>query len=189
MYYSRTQKMMVVALLGALALVIQFFSFPVIPAAPFLKVDFSDVIVLLAMLIFSWKEGLLVIFIRSALHYLLTGGEAGVPVGDFAAFLGSTALTLPIYFIIQRAGIQWKSSLLAIISGTLSLTLVLSLTNWLILAPAYMALMNFSVGPMREYLTIAVIPFNLVKGVLVSSFSLIVIKAMKGFLASLANQK
>lgn len=189
MSYSRTQKMVVVAVLGALALVVQFFSFPVIPAAPFLKVDFSDLVILLAMIIFSWKEGVLVTFIRSFLHYLLTGGEVGVPVGDFAAFLGSLALTLPVYFIIRKYGIHLKSSLLAIFTGTLSLTLVLSLTNWLILAPAYMALMNFDVGPMREYLTISVIPFNLIKGVLVISASLLVIKAMKAFLPSLAKEK
>ena len=41
------------ALLGAIAFMLMFVEFPLIPIAPFLKIDFSDVPVLLGLVIYG----------------------------------------------------------------------------------------------------------------------------------------
>lgn len=165
---SKTKRMIGIAMLASVAFVLSQLSFPILPGVPFLKIDFSDIPVLIGMYLYGSGGGILVAFIRSLMHYVQTGGEAGIPLGDSAAFIASVAFSLPFHFLLRRKGEALKSKIVASAAGTISLTVVLSILNWVVLAPAYMALMNFSVGPIREYLLLAVIPFNLLKGPIVS---------------------
>lgn len=165
---KRTRKIVVIGILAALAWIISQFSFPLLPWAPFLKVDFSDIPVLLGMYVFGPLSGIAIAAVRSLLSYVMTGGEAGFPIGDTAAFIATLSYTLPMYYIIRNRAANTKTVLMASGSGTISLAAVLSVLNWLVIAPLYVYVMGFSVGPMREYLTISVIPFNLLKGAFVS---------------------
>lgn len=165
---NRTRRIVVIGILAALTWIISQFSFPLLPWAPFLKVDFSDIPVLLGMYVFGPLAGIAIAGVRSLLSYVMSGGEAGFPIGDTAAFLATLSYTLPMYYFIKNRTADMKTTLLAGGTGTLSLTFVLSVLNWAFIAPLYMRVMGFSVGPMREYLTISVIPFNLLKGAFVS---------------------
>jgi len=164
---NKTRKLVGIAMLASLAWVISMLSFPVLPGSPFLKVDFSDLAVLFGMYVYGPLGGIAIAFIRSLLSYVQKGGEMGFPIGDTAAFIASLSYTLPIYLILVRYGASLKEKVAGIFSSTLSLTVVMSALNWLFIAPAYMAVMGFDVGPMRTYLLYAVVPFNLIKGVLV----------------------
>lgn len=165
---KRTRKIVVIGILAALAWIISRFTFPILPWAPFLKIDFSDIPILLGMYVFGPMAGVAIAGVRSLLSYVISGGEAGFPIGDTAAFLATLSYTLPIYYLIKDRIPNMKSTLLSSGLGTVSLTVVLSALNWAFIAPMYMYVMGFSVGPMREYLTISVIPFNLLKGIFVS---------------------
>lgn len=176
---SQTQKLVGVSVLAAASLIISFFSFPLIPAVPFLKMDFGDIPILLGMFAYGPGWGILVAFLRSFLHYLFTAGEGGIPIGDFAAFISSASLTLPIFFTLNKWGSQKLAQIGASVSGALSLTVVLSALNYFVLVPLYQAVMNFDVGPMRDYLVGAVIPFNMAKGFIVSLVFFAVWKVMK----------
>ena len=94
---KRTRQVVIVGILAALAWVISSFSFPLLPWAPFLKVDFSDIPILLGMYIYGPLTGIAIAAFRSLLSYVTTGGELGFPIGDTAAFIASIAYTLPIY--------------------------------------------------------------------------------------------
>lgn len=165
---KRTRKIVVIGILAALAWIISEFSFPLLPWAPFLKIDFSDIPVVLGMYIFGPLSGIAIAAVRSLLSYVMTGGEAGFPIGDTAAFIATLSYTLPVYYIIRNRTANMKTVLMASGAGTVSLTTILAFLNWLVIAPLYIYVMGFSVGPMREYLTISVIPFNLLKGAFVS---------------------
>lgn len=168
MVEQRTRKMVTVGILATLAWVVSQFSFPLLPWAPFLKIDFSDIPILLGMYIYGPMSGIAIAAVRSLLSYVTTGGEAGFPIGDTAAFIATLSYTLPIYYVIRNNKPTKKQAVLGGTVATLSLTGVLAVLNWLVIAPLYMTVMGFSVGPMREYLTISVMPFNLLKGVFVS---------------------
>lgn len=165
---QRTRKMVTVGILAALAWVVSQFSFPLLPWAPFLKIDFSDIPILLGMYVYGPMSGIAIAAVRSMLSYVTTGGEAGFPIGDTAAFIATLSYTLPIYFVIRNEKPSLKKAVLGGAGATLSLTAVLAVLNWLVIAPLYMTVMGFSVGPMREYLTVSVMPFNLLKGIFVS---------------------
>lgn len=168
MVEQRTKKMVTVGILAALAWVISMFSFPLLPWVPFLKIDFSDLPILFGMYVYGPVSGIGIAAIRSLLSYVTSGGEAGFPIGDTTAFVATLSFTLPIYFVIRNKKPSMKQSLIAGITATLSITSIMAVLNWLVIAPLYMRVMGFNVGSIREYLTISVIPFNLIKGAIVS---------------------
>ncbi|SHE41940.1 Riboflavin transporter FmnP [Atopostipes suicloacalis DSM 15692] len=188
MIEQRTKKVTMIGILAAVAWVISQFSFPILYWAPFLKIDFSDIPILLGMYVFGPLSGVAIAAIRSLLSYITSGGEAGFPIGDTTAFIGTLSLTLPIYYAIKNKGSNKKKSILAGSIATVSLTITMTILNWLVVAPLYMKVMGFSVGPMREYLTLSVIPFNLVKGILVSLIFFIVFYQIQGYLNKLKNK-
>lgn len=184
---KRTRQVVIVGILAALAWVISSFSFPLLPWVPFLKVDFSDIPVLLGMYIYGPLTGIAIAAFRSLLSYVTTGGELGFPIGDTAAFIASVAYTLPIYFAITRFKTKAKQSVIGGVAATLSITSVLTVLNWLVIAPLYVRVMGFSVGPMREYLTVSVIPFNLAKGILVSIIFFVIFYKLYDYLEKMKN--
>ncbi len=186
---SHTQKLVGIAILAAASLIISSFSFPIIPAVPFLKMDFGDIPILLSMLAYGPLPGVLTAFLRSLMHYLLTGGEGGLPIGDFAAFIASVSLTLPIYYSLRRFGFTLSGRAVGVLSGSLSLTASLSLLNYFVLLPLYQMVMNFQVGSVQAYLVGAVVPFNIIKAIIVSMVFYLVYRLMrpwmeKNFLSS-----
>lgn len=185
---KRTKKMTVIGILAAVAWVISQFSFPLLYWAPFLKIDFSDIPILLGMYVFGPLSGVAIAAIRSLLSYISTGGEAGFPIGDTTAFVASMSMSLPIYYMLRSKKVTKQKSIIAGGLATISLTTVMAVLNWLMVAPLYVKIMGFSVGPMREYLTLSVIPFNLIKGVIVSFVFFVVYFQLHGYLEKLKSE-
>lgn len=179
---NKTKKLVGIAMLASLAWVISMVSFPVLPGSPFLKIDFSDLAVLFGMYIYGPLAGVAIAFIRSLLSYAQKGGEMGFPIGDTAAFIATISYTLPLYLYVTKRGLNVKNKIAATVISSTSLTIMMSLVNWLFIAPAYMAVMGFSVGPMRTYLLVAVIPFNFIKGILVSTVFFVAFTKLKTWL-------
>lgn len=168
MIKNNTHRIAGIALFGALGFVLMFFSFPILPAVPYLKIDFSDLPLLLSYLLYGPSGGLISGIIRSILHYIQTGGDMGYPIGDTASFIASVAYCLPAYLIMRKYRSK-KRTLMAFLVGTLSLTVVMTIANWFVITPLYLYLMNFSVGNLRDYLIAGVLPFNLIKGIIISA--------------------
>ena len=59
---TNTRKLAYIAILSAVSFLLLYFSFPLIPAADFLKVDFSILPVLIALVIFDFKSAIGVLF-------------------------------------------------------------------------------------------------------------------------------
>lgn len=165
---KRTKKLTIIGILAAVAWVVSTLSFPILYWAPFLKIDFSDIPILLGMYVYGPLAGISIAAIRSLLSYVATGGEAGLPIGDVTAFVATLSYTLPIYYLIKNKKPKISYSIITSIVATMSLTITMVILNWLVIAPLYMRVMGFDVGPMREYLAISVLPFNLLKGAIVS---------------------
>lgn len=185
MIEKRTQKLALIGVLAAMSWVISVFSFPLLYWAPFLKIDFSDIPILLGMYVYGPLSGIAIGAVRSLLSYVASGGEAGFPIGDTTAFIASISYTLPVYFAIRKGKLDRRKILVTSGIATVSLTLTMAILNWLVVAPLYMRVMGFSVGPIREYLAISVIPFNLVKGFLVSTIFFILFYQLKKYLDDL----
>lgn len=170
---NKVQKMVSVAMLAAIAVILQFVAFPIMPAFSFLKIDFSDIPVLIGMFLFGPFAGISTAFIRSVLHLFMTGASPQNLVGDMASFLATVIFTLPIYYFFKKGSHQGRNKVLGIITGIVAMTVFMSVANYFVITPLYLKLFGVSAGEflgmsLQKYVTIGILPFNIIKGTMVS---------------------
>jgi riboflavin transporter FmnP len=180
---SKLHRLVGMAVLGAIGYVLMLFEFPVLPAFPFLKLDVSDVAILLALLLYGAKGAVGTALVRSLLHFILTGAGLVNLVGDSASFLASVGLMIPLAILISKQ-YSWRRAAIGMIGGTITMTVIMSVLNLVVIMPMYMAVMNFHLGmSTMRYVLIGVVPFNLIKGAVLTIVFLVVAKAMNYWLS------
>lgn len=176
---TRVQKMVMVAMFAAIGLVLQFIAFPIMPAFSFLKIDFSDIPVLISIFLFGPVAGVATAFLRSLLHLVTTGFSPDNLVGDVASFLATTIFTLPIfYFFKQNKKHANRNKILGVVTGTLAMTIFMSIANYFVITPLYLMFFGLNANqmlgmPLVNYVLIGIVPFNLIKGFIVSAAFLV----------------
>lgn len=178
---KKTQNLLLSAIMGAIAYILMYASFPVIPALPFLKIDFSDIPIILVAFVQGPLGAFFSAFIARLLHYLFTGGEMGIPLGDMTSLIASMAYILPIYYLLRGQVTKYilhkenafttkdkMKKIWAYSLGILCLTFVMSILNYYIITPFYIHIMQFPIDNMCTYILYGIVPFNLIKGVVVS---------------------
>lgn len=168
--HQRIQRMVGVACLGALAFILMLFEFPVIPVASYLKIDFSDIPVLLGGYIYGPFAGVMIAVIKCLLHAMVNGFSVGDLIGVSSDFISSLALLIPFCLVWRHQGWSFKRQMMvAIPLSTVVLTVVMSLLNLWVLTPLYMAVWHWqSTMPVAQLVAVGVLPFNLIKGLLVT---------------------
>lgn len=170
---TRVQKMVAVALFVMIGLVLQYIAFPIMPAFSFLKIDFSDIPVLISMFLFGPVAGLVTAFLRSILHLITTGFSPDNLVGDTASFLATAIFTLPIFYFFRKKTQVGKNKFLGVISGTIAMTIFMSVANYFVITPLYLMFLGLNANqmlgmPLANYVLIGIVPFNIIKGFIVS---------------------
>ncbi|MBC1229092.1 ECF transporter S component [Listeria booriae] len=171
-----------IAVLGAVAFVIMLIQFPLLPSAPFLKLDFSDVPAAIGGLLFGPLAIILIEFVKNVLEYLVTGSFVGVPVGELANFLSGICFVLPIYYMFRYTR-STKAMILGAGIGTVTMTVIMSLFNYFVLLPFYITVGGLPAGTnIAALVTTAILPFNLLKGVVVSAVFILVYGRMRSWI-------
>ncbi|UUX34544.1 ECF transporter S component [Fundicoccus culcitae] len=174
------KAMVLLSILGAWAIVLRFIDFPILPAAPFLKIDFSDLMALIGMLAYGPVGLVIVAGIRDVVNYITGGGEAGIPIGVIMSFIATLAMFLPTHFILKytRAKRSTFTAILMSITLTASLVVSMSLINYYVALPIYTTVLNFPIDDFIAYIMSVIIPFNLIKGIILSIGQVIVIRSI-----------
>jgi riboflavin transporter len=181
---KKTKKMNVkayvsIGMLSSIAYLLMLLNFP-LPLFPnFLFVDFSDIPALIAALIFGPIAGILVEFFKNVLNYLATGSQTGIPVGHIANFLAGIVFVLPTYYVYNKLKSK-KGMTLALVVGTVTMAVVMSILNYIIILPAYTVLMGFP--DMRNLVVPAILPFNILKGVMMSFIFMLLFVRMQSWI-------
>jgi len=181
---KKTKKMNVkayvsIGMLSSIAYLLMLLNFP-LPLFPnFLFVDFSDIPALIAALIFGPIAGILVEFFKNVLNYLATGSQTGIPVGHIANFLAGIVFVLPTYYVYNKLKTK-KGMTLALVVGTVTMAVIMSILNYIIILPAYTVLMGFP--DMRNLVVPAILPFNILKGVMMSFIFMLLFIRMQSWI-------
>ena len=85
----KTRTTVVVAMMSAIALVIYYLDFPVPLMPGFIKLDFSNVISLVAGFSMGPVAGVAVCFIKNILHLIIKGFGTTMGIGDIFDFVTS----------------------------------------------------------------------------------------------------
>lgn len=181
---KKLQSMVAIGMLSSISFILMLFNFP-LPALPaFLKVDFSDVPALIAAITMGPVAGILVAFFKNVLDWLFAGSPTGVPVGHMANFATSILFILPVYAIYQKFTTK-KSMVYGLAAGTLSMTIGMSLLNYLVFLPMYTYFLNMPAmtgDALYGTIVLGIMPFNLIKGLALTAVVLILFTSMHAWI-------
>ncbi|MGE6258875.1 ECF transporter S component [Heyndrickxia sporothermodurans] len=174
-----------IAMLSSLAYVLMFIKFPVLPIYSYLTVDFSDIPALIAALIFGPIGAIIVEIIKNLLDYLTHISDVGIPIGNAANLVAGLLFVLPTYFVFNRMKTKLGMTY-ALIIGTVTMAVIMSILNYFVILPAYLALMHFDVGNVKDYIVAGILPFNLIKGALVTIIFMVLFSKMQKWITKQA---
>ncbi len=177
---QQTKRLITISMLSAVAFILMFIKFPIPFLPPYLTLDFSDVPALLATFTLGPIAGLIVEFIKNLLNFLFNVGD---PVGPVANFLAASSFLLTAYWIIKNKH-TLKSQIIGLSIATLVMTVVLSILNYFVLLPLYGMIMNLSnvVENVKIVIVSGVIPFNIIKGIVISIIFILLYNRLKNVL-------
>ncbi|WP_291648656.1 ECF transporter S component [Clostridium sp.] len=166
-------KFIKISLLGAIAVVLMYFDFP-IPFLPFpwLKIDLSDIPALMGAFAFGPMAGIVVELIKNLL-ILIVKGTSTYFVGELANFIVGVSLVAPAAWVYHRNKSR-KNALLGMALGTLSIEIIGIIANVYLLLPAFG--MNMVKDELVQYVTIGLLPFNGIKSILVCGITYVLYK-------------
>ncbi|MGN0398590.1 MAG: ECF transporter S component [Blautia sp.] len=189
---SKVRTLAQIAMLGAVATVLMLFEFPLpFIAPPFYELDFSEVPILIGAFAMGPLAGVAIEAIKILLNFVINGTiTAGV--GEFANFIFGCAFLLPASVIYRKKKTK-KRAVIGMALGTVIMTVAACVINAFVLLPAYGAAfgmpvdafvqmgtaINKSINSLFTFAVLAVAPFNLIKGILVSVIVVLIYKRIR----------
>lgn len=177
---KKLRRMILIAILGSISTVLMQLNFP-LPALPgFLKVDFSEIPAVLAIMTMGPVAGIAVELLKNVLHWFLSGSPTGVPVGEIANFATGVLFIMPIYLIFKKVR-NTKGLTAGLITGTVAMAVGMSALNYFVFLPMYTYFLNmpaYSGDAMFNVIVLGILPFNLIKGIMLMVISLLLYKSM-----------
>ncbi len=167
---TNTHKLALTAILSALSFVLMLFNFPIIPAADFLKIDFSIVPIMLALVMFDLRSAYTVLLLRSALKLFLDNQGPNTYIG-LPMNIVALGLFITVFALIWNKKKNRSTYLLSSVLGTLVLALAMVVLNYFFAIPLYAKFANFDISAyigISKYLVSMVVPFNIVEGIIFS---------------------
>lgn len=189
--------MALIAMMGAAAVILMLFEIPLpFLAPPFYELDFSEVPVLIGAFALGPVSGVLIELIKILLNIIINGtNTAGV--GELGNFLIGCSFILTASIIYHRKKDK-KHAIIGMTVGTVVMAVVGCLINGYLLLPFYsismglpmetLVSMGTAINPaitnVMTFVVLAVAPFNLLKGVVVSILTMLLYKRISGLIKS-----
>lgn len=128
-----TSNITFLGILVAVASVVMLFSMPIMPAAPFLKLELSGLIIFMVFLWYGMKEAMIVSLLTNFIHALIGPSTPIIPFLDEAVnFIATMTFILPTYIYLKNRDLHdCKSSTIAVFTviGVLFTTVFMTLYN------------------------------------------------------------
>lgn len=183
-----TREITTIGMLGAVAAVLMLFEIPLPFAPSFYEIDLSEVPVLIGTFAMGPIAGAFVELVKIILNFVINGTmTAGV--GELANFCLGCAFCVPAGVIYRRRKTR-KRAVIGLVTGTAVMTFLGCFINAYIMLPAYAKAfsipldtivsmgseVNGSITDLFTFVMFAVVPFNLLKGIMVSAIVLLIYK-------------
>ncbi len=194
---SKTKKLVVAAMLGAISGVLMLLEFYMPPAPAFISMDFSDLPVILGGFILGPGVGTLIIVIKILLNFLLNGTiTAGV--GELANFVLSLSYMLPAVLLYRKLRTR-GGAVVSLITGTVIVSIAAVLMNTFVMFPVYAKAFKMpieaiigmgtqvipGIHDMFTLMLFSILPFNLLKYTIVSVVTFLVYKRLAKFIRNI----
>ena len=192
--FSNTHYISYTAIFSCMAGVLMLVEIPLFFAPSFYELDLSELPILICTFYLGPVAGVAAEFVKIMVKLLIKGTSTAF-VGDFANFFVGCSLVLPASIIYHtRPG--KKSALIGMIAGTLVMTVFGSFFNAIYLLPKFASLygmpldaiiamgtkVNAAITDVSTLVLFAVVPFNLLKGIVVSALTMLLYKRISPIL-------
>ena len=194
---SNITKLTILAMLSAVAVVLQYLEFPIPALVPsFLKMDLSDIPELIGAFIIGPLGGVVIALVKNLVH--LVASQSGF-VGELSNFMLGAAFSFTAGMIYKYHKTK-KGALVACLAGTLAMAVVSFPTNYFIVYPIYAQLfggMETILGLYKAILPAADtlwkallifnVPFTVVKGLLCVLVTMLIYKPLSRLFVQMNN--
>jgi riboflavin transporter FmnP len=186
---NQTKKITVLGVLSALGAVLMILELPY-PIVPFLRIDLSDVVVLVVFAMYGYREAFLVGLLKAIVHTLIIGPVGPMAIGQITALLASMSYVFGLYLSTNKLNL---SKVMSIIVTIVSVTIIMTVLNYLFITPiwfgqtTFLDVQNwvtpgdFGVSMSGGYLTaisIVYVPFNIIKATIISVVFFVIYKVL-----------
>ena len=189
---SNVRKMTSIAIMAAIAMVLQFIevSIPIIPS--FIKLDFSDIPELIIAFAYGPLEGVLVCLLKNLIHMPLSSSAF---IGELSNFLLGCCFVVPAGLIYKKNKSK-KTALVASIIGAAVMAVLSVPINYFLIYPLYGKFLGFPIpaivgmyqailpaaDTLIKDLIIFNVPFTLVKGLIDAAVTFLIYKRLSPIL-------
>lgn len=184
---SSVRVMTRVGMLGAIAFILMYFQLPVTFVAPsFMKLDISDLPVLIGAFVMGPVQGIMIAALKNILHLAIKGTSTG-GVGELSNFIISSMFAVSAGLIYRKKR-TFKGAVVGLLVGTIIATTVAVISNYYFIFPLYAKLMPMEaiinagaavtskITDLWSMMIYSVIPFNLLKGLITSVVVMLIYK-------------
>lgn len=192
--FSAARRAAYIGVFSAIAAVLMYFEISLPFAPPFYQIDLSEVPVFICSFSLGPVAGVVCELVKIILKLVLKGTSTAF-VGDFANFVVGCSFVLPATIVYHRIKTK-KGALAGMAIGTGVMTVFGSLFNAVYLLPTFAELygmpleaiigmgtaVNKLINSVSTLVLFAVVPFNLIKGVLVSFLTFLLYKRIERLL-------
>lgn len=186
-----TRKLTSMAMLTAVAAVLQYVELPAPFMPPFIKLDISDLPELIGAFAYGPVAGIVITIAKNLIHAI---GSWSFGVGELSNFVLG-AIFVGVAGVIYKHNKTKKGALLGGVAGSVAMAVISIFTNLYIMYPFYANFMPggmdgilaayqeiLHVNSMIEALLIFNLPFNTLKGLLCVAVSMLIYKPLSPFL-------
>lgn len=193
--FFNTRNLVACAMLGACSTILMLVEFPLpFIAPPFYELDFSEVPALIGGFAMGPLAGVIIELIKILLNLVINGTDTA-GVGETANFvLGAIFVT--VASLIYKHKKTKKIAFLALSAGGLTMSLMATVVNAFVMIPFYSKFLSIPmdviigmgqkifpfVDNLFMFCLMCVLPFNLIKSILVVGVTMLIYKPMSKFI-------
>ena len=188
--------MVVTAMLSAVSFLLAFLEIPMPLSPSFAMMDLSDLPALIGAFAFGPVTGVVIELIKNGLQLFSTNTGG---IGELANFLMGASFVFTAGIIYKRRKIK-TTALIACIAASVVMAVVAGLLNYFVLLPMYSVFMPIDqviaafgeiipfIKTKLEVILFSAIPANIIKGLMISVFTMLIYKGVSLYSKEKNNQ-
>lgn len=188
----RTGYLTKIGMLSSIAVILMFFEVPVPMMPSFLKLDASELPAIVGAFVLGPMAGVFIELIKNVVHAL---NSHTMGIGEVANFLVGISFVVPAGYLYGKYSTR-RGAVFSLMVATFIMMVSAAILNYFILIPLYQVVLHFPLEQMvalgtatnprivdlTSFITMAIAPFNMIKGIIISLFTMLIYKKVSPLL-------
>lgn len=190
-----THVLVKIAMLSAAATILFLIKIPLpFIAPPFYELDLSNVVSLIGGFAIGPWAAVIIELLKNIINLIIDGSITG-GIGELSNFVTACAFAVPAALIYNHSKTK-SSALIGLLTGVIVMTAFAYLSNLYIMIPAYSKALKIpvdvivgmgtkihnSINSVTSLVILCVVPFNLIKGAVVTFVTFLLYKKIRKFI-------